>query len=188
MSPSTLLVQSNPARALSQPHLEMTPKILQSRDGKADSRWTDADREAINFMSGRCSSSGLFDRKWSREMDFKEAVRSHLAWAWRLKDFIRGRELLDADSVAQDNRCPLGQWMYGEGTRHQYLDEFVELKELHAEFHRRAADIVRIAESGDTTAAAKRLEFGGAFKNLSSRLVEALHRLDKKIGAETGER
>ena len=126
--------------------------------------------------------------KWSRNMDCKEAVQSHLEWTWRLRDFIRGREILAADIVAQDKQCSLGQWIYGEGKRYQYLDEYAEVKELHAEFHRRAADIVRIAESGDTTTAAKRLEFGGAFRTLSSQLVGALHRLDQNTGAETGER
>ncbi len=70
----------------------------------------------------------------------------------------------------------------------RHLDEYAELKELHAEFHRRAARIVRIAASGDTTTAAKRLEFGGAFRNVSDKLVDTLHRLAKKAGAETGQR
>ena len=119
-------------------------------------------------------------------MDFKEAIQSHLEWIWRLKDFIRGRELLDPDSVAQHDRCPLGEWIDGAGMQYRHLDDYVNLKELHAEFHRRAARIVRIAASGDTTTAAKRLEFGGEFRNVSSQLVDILHRLGKKIGTEPG--
>ncbi len=121
-------------------------------------------------------------------MDFKEAIQSHLAWTWQLKDFIGGRELLDPDSVAQHDQCPLGEWMNGAAMQYRHLDEYAELKQLHAEFHRRAARIVRIAASGDTTTAAKRLEFAGEFSNVSSQLVETLHRLAKKTGAETGAR
>ncbi len=123
-----------------------------------------------------------------RDMQFKEEIRSHLEWTWRLKEFIRGREILDRHIVVQDNQCPLGEWIHVEGQKYQHLDKYVELKELHAEFHRRAAEIMGIAESGDKMGASRKLQFGSLFWTLSDKLVDALHRLEWKIGVETSER
>ena len=123
-----------------------------------------------------------------RDLQFKEAIQSHLEWTWRLKEFIRGREILDRHIVAQDNQCPLGEWIYAEGQKYQHLDEYVELKELHTEFHRRAAELMGIAESGDKMGASRKLQFGSVFWTLSNKLVDVLHRLEWKIGVETSER
>ena len=95
---------------------------------------------------------------------------------------------MDRHIVAQDNQCPLGEWIHVEGQKYQHLDEYVELKKLHAEFHRRAAEIVRIAESGDKMGASRKLQFGSLFWTLSNKLGDALHRLEWKIGVETSER
>jgi methyl-accepting chemotaxis protein len=69
-----------------------------------------------------------------RDMQFKEEIRSHLEWIWRLKEFIRGREILDRHIVAQDNQCPLGEWIHVEGQKYQHLDEYVELKNCTPNF------------------------------------------------------
>ena len=120
-----------------------------------------------------------------RDMQFKEEIRSHLEWTWRLKEFIRGREILDRHIVVQDNQCSLGEWIHVEGRKYQHLDEYVELKELHAEFHRRVAEIMDTAESGDKMGASRKLQFGRVFWTLSNKLADALHRLEWKIGVET---
>lgn len=120
----------------------------------------------------------------SRGIDFKEAARSHVEWTARLRAFISGREQLEADIVSRDDRCPLGLWIYERGLCCQHLDEYAELKDLHAEFHRLAAGIVTVAVSGNTIAAAKRLEFGGAFRKVLDKLVSLLHRLEIEAASD----
>lgn len=142
--------------------------------------------QLINFLSGcaavscpgLCSSIGLFENIMSRGIDFKKAVRSHVEWTARLRIFIAGREHLEADIVSRDDRCPLGHWIYGEGLCCQHLDEYTELKNLHAKFHRSAARIVTIAVSGNTIAVAKKLEFGSDFRNVLDNLINVLHRME----------
>ena len=86
-------------------------------------------------------------------MDFDEAIAAHSAWKNKLKTYLRQpNKSLDANTVASDNQCVLGKWLYGEGAKHSALPEFKELKNLHANFHRAAADLIKRADAGEHVA------------------------------------
>lgn len=87
-----------------------------------------------------------------REVDFYEAVETHLAWKIRLTDYLQGRGKgeLQAQHIGVDDQCVLGQWIHGAGkARFGEAALFQELREEHAKFHAHAAQVVETYQSGN---------------------------------------
>jgi len=80
-------------------------------------------------------------------MNFEDAVYAHSKWKARLKNHINGQEQIDDRSLASDDQCELGKWIYGDGKRHAALSAFEDLKAKHTKFHLVAASVVRGARS-----------------------------------------
>jgi hypothetical protein len=45
----------------------------------------------------------------------RDAIPAHMQWKAKLRNAALQGESLDAETVGCDDRCPLGQWLYGEG-------------------------------------------------------------------------
>lgn len=89
-------------------------------------------------------------------VDFYAAIQAHTVWRLRLEAYVNGTgsEALDADIVACDNHCSLGEWIYGSGGKHFGLHpKFPELQSAHACFHKWAGEVIRCADSGDNNKA-----------------------------------
>ncbi len=113
-----------------------------------------------------------------QQLDVLEALLSHVRWKKRLSGYIKGDgEVLDPDTLNNDSHCSLGQWLHGDGD-HRYGDNvrFNELKELHAEFHHRAAEIVRAVHQGEGEKARALLEHG-EFSRAARRINVLLARI-----------
>ena len=85
------------------------------------------------------------DRLATPVIDIKHAIDAHMQWRHRLENYVRGQsfEQFQADAVAADHRCELGQWIHTDGRRkYGHLPQFCELDLIHAEFHRLAGEIV----------------------------------------------
>jgi hypothetical protein len=105
----------------------------------------------------------------------REAIDTHVRWKERLRVHISGmgNEDLQADVVARDDRCVLGQWMLGSGSeRYRNHPAFHTLQARHAEFHRRAGEVLSIA-SQDRARALLMLE-EGAYPQASMQVTEAI--------------
>ncbi len=115
-------------------------------------------------------------------MDFDDAIAAHVRWKTRLRMFINGTgEKLESATVAKDNVCELGRWIYGAGSQYSYLASYPTLKTEHANFHRCAADVVRKAETGDKKSAEAMLE-AGPFSSASSKTVSAILEMKRAAG------
>ncbi|MFO0550154.1 MAG: CZB domain-containing protein [Polyangiaceae bacterium] len=116
-------------------------------------------------------------------MNLDEAIKSHTAWKLRLASFLQKPDgtLKEAD-VRADNKCALGQWIYGEGSAHSAMTEFAALKNDHAHFHRTAADVVKRAQSGARVAEEVALGAQSEFAQASSKVVAAISALKRKVG------
>jgi len=117
-------------------------------------------------------------------MNFDEAIAAHSAWKIKLGAYLRHPDgSLQAASVASDDRCTLGQWLHGEGSKFRSLAEYRTLQTAHSKFHECAADVVRKADAGqsvtDEVAFGARSEFGLA----SSAVVNSIGALRKKVHA-----
>ena len=114
-----------------------------------------------------------------QQLDVLEALLSHVRWKKRLSGYIEGdgEEVLDPDTLNSDSHCSLGQWLHGYGD-HRYGDNvrFKELKDLHTEFHHRAAEIVRVVHQGEAERARTLLEHGD-FSRVARRINLLLARI-----------
>jgi methyl-accepting chemotaxis protein len=115
------------------------------------------------------------------DFDFVKAVAAHSDWKRKLTDYLRKHdEKLDPAQVGMDNRCPLGEWIRGDGAKYSKLDEYQTLKKEHALFHTAAADIVRKVNAGQPVGADVALGSSSAFGNHSSAVVLAIMRMKDK--------
>lgn len=86
-------------------------------------------------------------------VDFMSAIEAHIRWKVRLEAYIAGtgEEALDPDVVSCDHQRMLGIWIHGSGgKKHGNHPRFGTVKDIHAEFHRCAGDVVRAVDAGDT--------------------------------------
>ena len=116
-------------------------------------------------------------------MDLDQAVQAHSQWKKKLADYLAKRDgsLIPAE-LSMDNKCPLGQWIYGEGAaKFSQLPEFPTLKREHTRFHKAVGDVVRNADSGksitEEIALGSKSEFGAA----SSAVVTAILNLKARV-------
>ena len=73
-------------------------------------------------------------------MDFDAAMNAHMDWKLKLRSYIaRPDGSLNSATVAKDNECALGKWIYGEGKAYASIPEYSELKSEHAKFHKCAS-------------------------------------------------
>ena len=106
--------------------------------------------------------------------DFSKAAKAHVDWKHRLHALIEGRgETLDASVVACDDRCPLGQWIYGPGKAFANYSEHESLRTAHAQFHRRAGQVASLAQAGKKDEAQRLLE--AEFEDESKQTIQRLH-------------
>jgi Chemoreceptor zinc-binding domain len=95
------------------------------------------------------------------EIDIDAAIASHLEWKDRLVAYLLGtsQERLSADEICQDNKCELGQWLYGAGQ--QTLGAHVSYPMLmmrHKQFHAEAAKVITLHQAGEFERASAALE------------------------------
>jgi methyl-accepting chemotaxis protein len=114
--------------------------------------------------------------------DFDKAVEAHRAWKVKLRSAIARREQLDADTICRDDRCPLGQWLHGEGGRRWSAQpSFVRLLEQHASFHRAAGEVAQMVNRGAYEQATAALNSGARFSELSNVTVTEILRAKREL-------
>ena len=117
-------------------------------------------------------------------MDFDEAIKAHSAWKMKLSKYIAKPDgSLVATDVGVDNKCPLGQWIHGEGGKHSSVVEFKTLKDEHAKFHKCAADVIKKADSGADTSQETALGGSSEFSKTSTNVVSAIMAIKRKVAA-----
>ncbi len=103
-----------------------------------------------------------------------KAIGAHSLWKDRLRAAVEsGKSTLTVEQVAADDACELGQWLNGASIPEDLRKtaDFEACRELHAEFHKAAAQVMRLALSGDKAAALAALGGESRFANLSSALT-----------------
>ena len=100
-------------------------------------------------------------------IDFRNAIEIHAKWKLRLKNYIEGNsnEDLKIEVISRDDQCMLGKWLHDEGrAKYGNVKEFLELIELHREFHQCAGQVLRQAQSGQQKRALEMIESGAYAK------------------------
>lgn len=120
------------------------------------------------------SSSDI--KEASGQLDVVAAIQAHVQWKLRLLAYINGvgEEHLDPEEVSSDCLCMLGQWIYGHGAEsYGDHDKFHSLKEVHADFHRYAGEVVRAVNQGEREHALRLLQ-SGEYPKVSNRIKSML--------------
>jgi hypothetical protein len=114
-------------------------------------------------------------------MDFDEAIKAHSSWKMKLSTYLRKPDgSLKVSEIQVDNKCALGQWIYGEGAKYSSLPEYATLKQEHAKFHKAAAQVVYKADSGQDTSEETALGTKSEFTSASSAVVSAIMAIRRK--------
>jgi methyl-accepting chemotaxis protein len=110
--------------------------------------------------------------------DFDKAIDAHRQWKVKLRKAICDKDhQLDADTICRDDRCPLGQWLHGEGGQQWgSKPRFVALLSKHAEFHQVAGGVAKQINQGHLAEAdAERLIGSGThFAQVSTEVTTLL--------------
>jgi hypothetical protein len=82
---------------------------------------------------------------------FYHAVEAHIKWKIRLQKHLDGtsEEKLNPDHICLDNQCTLGKWIYSDGQQYKNMEGFEELRNIHANFHKCASEVIRKTDDGD---------------------------------------
>lgn len=116
-------------------------------------------------------------------MDFDEAIKAHSSWKVKLSQYLRKPDgSLKASEIELDNKCALGQWIHGEGTKFRNAPEYSTLISEHAQFHKAAAEVVRKADSGKDVSEEVVIGSNSDFGKRSSAVVNAIMTLKRKLG------
>ena len=111
-----------------------------------------------------------------------KAVLAHKEWKTRLEHAIQtGQSEFSPAIVKGDNSCEFGKWLYGLAASDKSGSDFKTVRDLHAEFHKIAGEILQQAISGQQEEAMKNLSFGGTYGVASSKLTTALYEWKKKL-------
>ncbi len=107
-------------------------------------------------------------------IDFDRIIVSHTEWKHRFKKHIQGQEHLVASVVAQDHQCEIGKWFYGEGSKFSGRKEFDSAKVAHADFHDKAAQVVRKSQGLSVAEAEKLVGLTTDYGKSSSTCIASL--------------
>ena len=118
-----------------------------------------------------------------RITSFDEMIDRHLKWKLRLKAYLQGTgEELEAETVARDDLCKLGEWLHGKGRQLQDMPEYQRLLDVHGRFHATAGDIVHAWQCGDKAHARALLD--GDFGQLTQSTVISIRELRNALPAD----
>lgn len=112
---------------------------------------------------------------------FFKAIEAHTHWKLRLRKHLDGtsEENLNPDVVCKDDQCVLGKWIYGDGKRYQDMPGYEDLRQVHADFHQCAADIIRKTDSGQKDEA--ETVFGSVYNTLSRNITKLLVNMNSAV-------
>jgi methyl-accepting chemotaxis protein len=111
-------------------------------------------------------------------MDFDAAITAHRQWRRRLLDQLTGtsKEKLDPAVVGCDDKCALGQWIYGSCKPAMGNDPLCEsLRVAHRGFHQCAAEVIRHQSAGRVADARRTLS--GEFVKRSEETVRYIEEM-----------
>lgn len=119
-------------------------------------------------------------------MDLNLAIAIHNEWKTFLLAAIINNEKLDATSIAKDNCCELGKWLYSDGKiQFEMLSGFAACVTKHAVFHAEAAKVAERINTRHYQEAHAMLRAGTAYSTASNKLQASLLSLQLEAGLST---
>jgi hypothetical protein len=116
-------------------------------------------------------------------LNFMTAIDAHMKWKMRLENYINGTsgEDLRVEVISRDDKCPLGEWIYGPGgDSYGAIQAFDDMKAMHAHFHGCAGQVLAAAQAGKKDEALRMLD-QGEYVRASERIKMQLAKLYVQI-------
>jgi methyl-accepting chemotaxis protein len=113
-------------------------------------------------------------------MNFEEARKKHAEWRVKFRSAISAKATLDASTIAKDNCCDLGKWLYGEAkSKYAALPSYQACVKKHAAFHVEASKVACVINSKKYDDAQAMLGIGSGFSSASGAIGNALDALER---------
>ena len=120
------------------------------------------------------SATGETDAITSLSQQIKAAVAAHGMWKTHLVAAITtGSATVKVEDAGHDDRCKFGKWLHGT-TALRSMHGFDEIKALHAQFHRLAAEVLRLALVGKKDEARRLMDSTSEYTRTSAELTQKL--------------
>ena len=108
-------------------------------------------------------------------VEIEKAIIAHVLWKSRLYSAIeRGVSELTVENVEPDNLCEFGKWLFDLPAAERSNPHWKKVQSLHADFHREAADVLRLALQGQKPEAYGAMDLQSQFMKTSAKLTEAM--------------
>ena len=118
-------------------------------------------------------------------MNLDTALQKHAEWKTKFRTAISQNETLDAETIAKDNCCDFGKWLYGESKATLgVLESHKECIAKHKIFHIEAGKIATAINLRKYTEAEAMLSINKPYFNASNETGVAIIRLKKEISDE----
>jgi hypothetical protein len=107
-------------------------------------------------------------------------INVHIKWKQRLMAYIDSEgvfEQLDAGLVASDQKCILGKWFDANGEQFEHAEALEIIRLHHAEFHRKAGEVVQLVNDNRPEEATRLLN--GSYSQVSEQLKRDIIKLSK---------
>ncbi|MBS4098003.1 MAG: PAS domain-containing protein [Sulfuricella sp.] len=126
----------------------------------------------------KIDSGNLPATRSKNSVDFSAARAKHLQWRTRIRDFLDGKEAMDASKAVSHRDCDLGKWLYSGGLKkYGHLPEMQEMETLHEQLHSVIRDIVQLKNSGKQSEAERQFTKIGDY---SQQVIDLLNRIEQQ--------
>jgi methyl-accepting chemotaxis protein len=157
----------------------------------ASTQQTSASAQEITASTTRMAASGeLLERLVARfqlaqrigedgddlPFQLRAALSAHGSWKDKLATAVEaGTSDADPATVALDDRCSFGQWLHQTiSTQQRSSSHYKPVHDLHEQFHKNAAEVLKLALNGHGSDARAGMSVGGGFARTSSALTQEL--------------
>ncbi|MDD5028876.1 MAG: methyl-accepting chemotaxis protein [Rhodoferax sp.] len=119
-------------------------------------------------------------RTTALNLDFDKVINAHAQWKTKFRTAITHQEQLKAETIARDDACELGKWIYSEGKAALgSSSEFAKLIGEHKHFHRSAGDVAHIINQRRFDDATNMIGPRSAFTQASNQVIATLGRIKR---------
>lgn len=109
------------------------------------------------------------------DVDLDAAIEKHAEWRLKLRAAISHREELVTATIAKDNCCQSGQWLYGAGrSKFGTRREFPSLVAMHKVFRAEAAEVSELINERQYAEAERALNNGTSYSDAPVSVHDAI--------------
>jgi len=114
--------------------------------------------------------------------EIHKGIGAHGMWKHRITDAINtGKSEWSPPLVRQDNQCEFGKWLHACQAGDKTPVHYDKVKELHAQFHKAAADVLQLALAGKKAEAEAAIALKSEYKMASSALTSQMMAWKKSV-------